>query len=383
MQVDDQAVTLTGTVDSWQEKQLAAKVAKGVRGVKALNNRIHVDYKADRPDDEIEAEIAKRLRWDVYVDDGLIDVRVNDGKVTLSGTVGSAAEKREARRESWVSGVIDVNTDKLNVARWARDEDLRKDKFVDKSDEAIEEAVEDAMLYDPRVYMFEVGVVADDGVVTLSGTVDNLKAKRAAAQDARHTVGVWRVKNHIQVVPSTPSDTRIEQRIERALLRNSAVNRHEIGVEVLNNIVYLSGEVDTYFEKAEADEIAASAYGVIEVNNNIDVDAQYEPWTYDPHTDDYYIYDYDWYTYPDITTAKNDWEILEDIRDELWWSPFVDSEEVVVTVDDGVATLTGTVDTWSEREAATQNAYEGGAVGVDNDLNVDYGPDYYNDNGND
>jgi hypothetical protein len=39
-------------------------------------------------------------------------------------------------------------------------------------------------------------------------------------------------------------------------------------------------------------------------------------------------------------------------------------------VDDGVATLTGTVDSWSEYDAAVNNAYEGGAVYVDNELLV-------------
>jgi osmotically-inducible protein OsmY len=44
----------------------------------------------------------------------------------------------------------------------------------------------------------------------------------------------------------------------------------------------------------------------------------------------------------------------------LWWSPFVDSDDVNVTVDDGVVTLTGAVDSWSEYNAAANNAYEGG-----------------------
>jgi osmotically-inducible protein OsmY len=45
-----------------------------------------------------------------------------------------------------------------------------------------------------------------------------------------------------------------------------------------------------------------------------------------------------------------------------------------VTVDDGVVTLTGTVDTWTEREAAEENALEGGALRVVNRLDVDFGP---------
>jgi len=43
----------------------------------------------------------------------------------------------------------------------------------------------------------------------------------------------------------------------------------------------------------------------------------------------------------------------------------------MVTIEDGVATLTGTVDSWSEYDAATENAYEGGATWVDNDLMIE------------
>ena len=73
-----------------------------------------------------------------------------------------------------------------------------------------------------------------------------------------------------------------------------------------------------------------------------------------------------------------DWEIREDVKDELFWSPFVDEEQVSVTVDEGVVTLTGRVETWSERSSAEHNAWEGGAKDVRNKLTVVYsaiGPD--------
>jgi osmotically-inducible protein OsmY len=55
----------------------------------------------------------------------------------------------------------------------------------------------------------------------------------------------------------------------------------------------------------------------------------------------------------------------------MWWSPFVDADDVTIRVSDGVATLTGEVDSWSELRAATENAFEGGARWVRNDLEVD------------
>ncbi len=378
-QVKDGVVKLTGQVESWQEKELAAKVAKSVRGVRDLNNRIDIRYRADRSDTEIRTEIAESLRWNALIDDNLVNVQVNNGKVHLTGTVGSVAEKRQARLDAWVTGVQSVDASELDVESWARDERFRKDKYVVKTDEEIRDAVKDALLYDPRVVSFNVNVSVDNAVVRLSGDVDNLKAKQSAARTARNVVGVWRVKNRIDVRPSTPTGTTIAQNIRDAMVRDPYVERFEVDVYVVNGEANLSGTVDTYFEKLQAGDVAAGVYGVVEVDNNIVVDDDYDVYTYDPYVDDdWYVYDYDWYAYPNAyTTTVTDWENRDDVNDELWWSPFVDSDDVTVTVDDGKVTLTGTVDTWSERQAAGENAYEGGAVVVDNDLNVRYGPQYY------
>lgn len=63
-----------------------------------------------------------------------------------------------------------------------------------------------------------------------------------------------------------------------------------------------------------------------------------------------------------------------DIEDELFWSPFVDADEVEVSVEDGVATLTGQVDSWTKRNVASGHALEGGALRVVNRLEVACGP---------
>jgi osmotically-inducible protein OsmY len=75
-----------------------------------------------------------------------------------------------------------------------------------------------------------------------------------------------------------------------------------------------------------------------------------------------------------VSAAKTDWEIERAIEDELYWSPYVDSYQVEVEVEDGTAELSGAVDTWAERQAAEKNALEGGAINVDNQLLVAHGP---------
>jgi hypothetical protein len=54
----------------------------------------------------------------------------------------------------------------------------------------------------------------------------------------------------------------------------------------------------------------------------------------------------------------------------LRWSPFIDAGDVEVTVEAGIATLTGTVDSISEYDVARENAFEGSAIGVINKIGI-------------
>ena len=369
--VKDNVVTLSGSVDSRQERSLADKVAKGVKGVVDVKNDILIDYREKRPDSEIEADIREGLRWDTLVDDGLISVNVRDGVVYLSGIVGSASERGEAIIHAWVMGVKDVHASDLRVERWARDKDLRNDKYVVKFDNEIRDALKDAFLFDPRVMSFNITPEVSDGVVTLRGTVDNLQAKRAARRDARNTVGVVRVINRIKVRPAAPlAGQDVAKAVRAALARDAYVEPYEITVTVRNGVANLYGTVDSYFEKLQAEDVASRVAGVVLVNNDIKVEDNHTPYIYNPYVDKWDLNHFDWYDYRPGYTTRSDSEIETKIKDELSWSPFVDSKDVKVSVKDGVAKLTGTVDSWPEYTAAAENAYEGGAEWVDNDLTV-------------
>jgi osmotically-inducible protein OsmY len=50
----------------------------------------------------------------------------------------------------------------------------------------------------------------------------------------------------------------------------------------------------------------------------------------------------------------------------------VNLNNVTVSVHQGIVTLTGTVGSWSERQAATKHAYAGGAIFVGNALIVEH-----------
>jgi len=365
--VNDGAVTLEGSVDSYKEKQLCARVAKGVKGVTELENDITVDYKYDRSDLEIRKEIEQALRWNVLVDHALINVEVNDGNVTLSGSVGSAAEKSEARWNCWVAGVESVDNSDLEVVGWMRDEKMRVNKYAIKSHEEIRDAINDALLRDPRTWAFKVDVDVAGSAVTLRGTVDNLKSKRAAEQIARNTVGVNHVSNRLKVrTEELADDGKIETSIRRAMENDPWLNRYDITVTVYDGEVYLYGTVDNYFEKSQAEDLASRVYGVVNVHNNL-IAADGNAFTYDPFLDDTYV-DSEWYDYEPDYNLTLDSELQEEVESELYWSPFVNEESVNVEVDDRRVMLSGTVGSASERRQAELNAWQAGAKWVDNDL---------------
>jgi osmotically-inducible protein OsmY len=348
--VKDGEVRLTGEVESWAEKILCEDVVKGVVGVKAVENEIDVHYEFDRPDREIREEIIGHLDSDIYVNRDMLTVQVHRGEVKLIGQVGSATEKTLASADSWVPGVTSVDASEVEVKHWLRDEMQRKDKHTPLSDEKIERAVKDAFIFDPRVLSSDLKVDVQEGVATLSGIVPNLRAKNAAQEDARNTVGVWRVKNHIKVrVDNPPADDVIAQNVRSAIGRDPYLTRHDIDVHVLNGKVILTGTVDWFFKKVQAEKVASRVKGVVEVQNNIRSNAS---WIW-----------------------KADWEIEQDVEEELYWNPVTSHERIKVKVQDGVVTLSGDVYDLHERRAAEEEAYEGGAKEVRNHLLVEHGPE--------
>jgi osmotically-inducible protein OsmY len=368
--VDDKVVTLSGTVDSWQARALAAKVASGVKGVTDIKNSLVFQYSDNRSDFDIHQDILQALRWDVLIDHALIGVTVTGGHVTLEGTVGSLAEKQRAILKAYVTSVATVDAGELAVQRWARDPDLKADKYRDLSDADIQEALQDALFYDPRVVSQNITPEVADGVATLRGAVDNLNARRAAAQCARNTVGVRQVKNRIKVRPrEAHRDQDLEDRIRQSYTWDPYVDNDAISITIQQGVVDLVGSVDTSIEKAQAENLAARVAGVVAVNNHLVVAGGAAVYPQDPLVEDPFTGSFGLYYEPPLT-YHDDMAIKDAIEDELFWSPFVDLDDIQVHVTNGKATLTGTVDSLREYRVAVRNALDGGASIVRNELKV-------------
>lgn len=371
VRVADGVVTLSGEVSSGAERSLAERLAKGVRGVVGVSNELSVDVPDERADSEILRDVQQRLRWDVLVDAALIDVAVGDGRVELTGTVGSLAEKYQARHDAWVDGVSWVDIQGLDVDPLVGRDLLRDSDFRARTDVEIREAISDALLLDPRVGSFGIEADVDQARVTLRGEVDNLAAKHAAARLARHTVGVREVTNRIKVRPAEPrTDDALAAEIRARLERNPVVDKPQIAVSVEQGTAVLSGTVESRAERREAAAEAIAVRGVTEIENNLMAEDLSVYWK-----GPYYSYsDQDQLTdvYP---TGVDDREIREQVRDQLFWSPDVDSEGVEVRVENGTVFLEGVVDSRRAYFAAEENAWEGGALTVRNRLRIATDPD--------
>lgn len=345
VQVEEGRVTLGGTVDSFPERRLAETAVAGVRGVTEISNKIEIRAKTNRPDKEIRPEIVRRFEISPFLAEGLIEIQVNDGDVTLSGVVGSVNEKSLASLLSWVAGVRSVDSSGLGI-KWWLDRERRRDKFtVLRNDIELQRAVQDALLYDPRVRGTKIEVRVRQGVVSLIGRVASLSAKRAAEKDAKDTIGVRRVLNNLKVkIPDWPGDITVTKRARAALARDAYLYDREVLVASHFGTVYLSGEVDTHFEKQRAEVVVANVPGAIDLVNRVTVDARWK--------------------------AKPDEEIDEDLRRRIRWSPAIDPEEITVSVVDGVVTLRGRVDTWHERRAISEHAFQVGARRVSNQIDA-------------
>ncbi|NQU43067.1 BON domain-containing protein [bacterium] len=342
--VTDALVTLTGSVESWEQKRLAERVARGVRGVREVLNNINVNYLEERSDDQIIEEIRARLRADVYVDARNLKIEAEGGNVTLGGTVGSAAEQARAATNAWVMGVQSVDAEAVEVS-WDAQSGMKRVSSPVLPDDEIKQAVLDAFAYDPRVRTYAPTVAVEGGTVTLTGMVGNLEAKWAAGETAENTAGVVQVHNLLRVRPiNQPQDDVLEDRVAAAIERDAYLDRKKFTFDARNGKVFLYGVADNRYERQRVEEMAGHVLGVVDVQNSIVLNRS--------------------------VRIKDDTQLRQDVISHLYWSPYVTSEGIEVQVNNGTVTLTGTAYDFFERRMANENAWQAGAANVRDNLEV-------------
>jgi osmotically-inducible protein OsmY len=202
---------------------------------------------------------------------------------------------------------------------------------IKKTDTQIHHDVLEELKWDSRVDETEVGVEVDKGVVTLTGTVTSWAKRMAAEEAARRVIGVLDIANDIKIkVPGglTRTDTEIAQAVRHALQWDVFVPDEKITSTVADGWVTLDGTVERWNERVDAERALRNLTGVKGVVNRISVTPT-KPMTAD---------------------------VRKAIEQALERRAEREAKRIHVDVQDGIATLTGSVHSWAERKSVVAAA---------------------------
>ena len=139
------------------------------------------------------------------------------------------------------------------------------------SSEALRDAVLAEVDSDPAVHAWEIGVTAEDGVVTLTGTVDSLAMKVAAERAVKRVDGVRSVANDLRIrARNERTDTDIARDAVHRLRNNVAIPV-TVQAVVRDGYITLDGTVTWMHQRAAAELAVKYLAGVRGVANEITI----------------------------------------------------------------------------------------------------------------
>lgn len=214
---------------------------------------------------ELQKDVQDAILWEPLLNAAEIGVTVNDGIVTLSGTVDSYVKKLEA--ENAAKNVVGVKAIVEKI-------EIRFANSWSKSDNEIAVEVLNALKWNWQVPSDKIRVKVEDGWITLEGELTWNYQSEAAKKAIHHLMGVTGVTNNITIKPDI-NDTIEQQDVEAALERNGSIDASEINVKVSGTKVTLTGSVNSWYDKDEAARIAWNTPGIWNVVNDLQVEYDY------------------------------------------------------------------------------------------------------------
>ena len=212
-------------------------------------------------DQALKQRVLNELAWQPGLDEAHIGVTARGGVVTLTGHVGSYADKCLAERAAGrVTGVRAI----------VENLEIRYLSIVDQGDEEIAKRALDIISWDLSIPKDRVTINIEKGWVTLTGDVDWRFQRLAAEMDIRNLAGVMGVSNAIDIKPRFPAFD-VEKQIRAAFRRNAEFAAENIVVTADGDTVTLTGQVAGYHERTLAADTAWSAPGVTQVNDLLTV----------------------------------------------------------------------------------------------------------------
>jgi osmotically-inducible protein OsmY len=215
----------------------------------------------------------------------------------------------------------------------SREEDEMSTGALTDLDVRVREHVVHQLDWDPEVDASGIGVSAKDGVVSLTGYIDSYGGKLAAERAAKRVRGVRGVANDLEVTLKVGrTDADIARDAVRALELRGTVPT-TVQAVVHEGHVTLTGKAGWLYQARDAEKAVRHITGVRGVFNHIEVAGG--------------------------AVAR---DVRHRIVQALHRSADLDARHVAISVSGDVATLTGRVTTWQQRETAERAA--AGAPGI-------------------
>ncbi len=216
-----------------------------------------------------------------------------------------------------------------------------------KTNEELQKDVQDAIKWEPLLNAAEIGVIAKDGIITLTGIVDIYAKKLEAEIAAKNVAGVKAVVENIEIKFSSSwnkSDADIANEVLATLKSSWAIPSEKLKVKVEDGWITLEGELGWNYQKEVAESSINHLNGVKGITNNIKIKPE----------------SHDMVEQIDIEKAfARNWTL--------------GSQDIKVKAVGHNVRLTGTVNSWHQKDEAGKIAWlTSGIDTVDNELVVEY-----------
>jgi osmotically-inducible protein OsmY len=216
-----------------------------------------------------------------------------------------------------------------------------------KTNQELQNDVQDAIKWEPLFKAAQIGVTAEDGIVTLTGVVDSYAKKLEAERAAKNVAGVKAVVEKIEIKFGNwgvIDDNDIAKEVLNAFKWSWEIPNDTLKVKVENGLVTLEGVLSWNYQKEDAKKMVSKLAGVKGVSNCITLKTE---------------------EHDKIEKAE-----IERAFDRNW---ALDSRDITVSVTDNHVKLTGTVDSSYQKDEAARIAWNApGVWSVENDLVVEY-----------
>jgi osmotically-inducible protein OsmY len=216
-----------------------------------------------------------------------------------------------------------------------------------KTNEELQQDVEDAIKWEPLLHAAEIGVTARDGIVTLMGSVSSYSKKLEAENATKKVHGVRAIVEQIKVIPigSYPkSDENIAKAALAAIDNNWSVPEGRVQLKVEDGWVYLGGNLPWNYQKEAAEKAVQDLPGVLGIVNNIEIKRE-------------------------VSHALEERFVRQAFKRH--WA--LSTDEIGVHITGSSVKLTGVVHSLFEKEEAERLAWKApGVTWVDNQLEIQY-----------